>query len=237
MRLQFYCGSLSVDPPCPELWVVETTPEAWMLEVIETRCPSCGSINHQVEGRHEVIDRGLPLAVCLVVQNEHRQVLAVSRKDDHTAFGLPGGKVDPEDGEVDSANLWGTLRVAMCREALEELGVHLEPGDLVLEYQLPDPTGYWNVCFSAPANLLSDAETQPDEGITSWVDWSTLEDGPFADFNRSLRGHLEEPPFDPLTAPIEEIDAYLREHGGDPEEIGRRGAEYVRSLLDEQEPG
>lgn len=234
MRLRFCCGSLVSDPPCPEVWEDTASVESWVLGAITSTCPTCGSVVPQEDGRCDVVNHGLPLAVCLVVRDEAGRVLTVSRKDDYTAFGLPGGKVEPTDGETGD---YLTLVAAVVREVWEEVGVAICPQDLTLVFQLPDVTGYWNVCFSAPADLFQSFQPQEGEGIVSWVEWATLEDGPFADFNRSLRRHLEEQDWDPLTAPIEEVDAYLHEHGGDPNEIGRRGAGYVRSLLDDGEPG
>ena len=36
-----------------------------------------------------------PLSVSLLITNEKGEILHISRKDDHEAFGLVGGKVDP----------------------------------------------------------------------------------------------------------------------------------------------
>ena len=55
-------------------------------------------------------------AVQIVILNEKNEVLAVSRKDNHKDFGLPGGKVDPEDfSNVD----------AIIREVKEETGLDI----------------------------------------------------------------------------------------------------------------
>lgn len=51
-------------------------------------------------------------AVCVLIPNEFGNVLCVSRKDDITDWGLPGGKV--EDGEL--------LVHAAIRETAEETG-------------------------------------------------------------------------------------------------------------------
>ncbi len=56
-------------------------------------------------------------AVCAVIKNEEGKVLAVSRKDDPNKIGLPGGKVDPEDG----TDYIG----AIVREVKEETGVDI----------------------------------------------------------------------------------------------------------------
>jgi len=56
-------------------------------------------------------------AVCVIIQNEDGKILAVSRKDDATKFGLPGGKVDPEDGT--------NYEKAIIRETKEETGIDI----------------------------------------------------------------------------------------------------------------
>ena len=242
MHLRFYCGSLTTEPPCPETWEVDAPVDSWVREVVESRCPSCGSSNHQVEGRHEVIGHGLPLAVCFLIQDKGGLVLAVSRKDDPSAFGLPGGKVDPTDGETDPAHLLSTLQHAVAREVQEETGAVLAPGGFQVVYQDVCPGGadgraFWQTVLTYHYDDVFDATTQEGEGVVAMVPWGQLTSGPFGHFNRKLCSYLrEEPEFDPLTAPIEEVDAYLREHGGDPEAIGQRGAELVHRLMHERDP-
>lgn len=58
-------------------------------------------------------------AVCLFYQREDGKILAVSRKDNHALFGLPGGKVD--DGETELE--------ALVREVKEETGLDV-PSDV-----------------------------------------------------------------------------------------------------------
>ena len=117
------------------------------------------------------------------------EVLAVSRKDDHTSFGLPGGKVDPEDGPLDPENLHTTLARAVVREIREEIGVQLRLDEVHLTFAEVDPTGFLTYCFTAN-NTLSSASTQEGEGVVRWVSWETLVAGPFGSYNTSIRAHL-----------------------------------------------
>src|SRR5690348_15915778 len=59
-------------------------------------------------------------AACCLIINDRGLVLAVSRKDDPTAYGMPGGKVDPGESPLEAA----------ARELEEETGyvaTSLEP--------------------------------------------------------------------------------------------------------------
>jgi 8-oxo-dGTP pyrophosphatase MutT (NUDIX family) len=195
MVVRFCCGSTRYDvvgePVCGHVWDAPVVVSDWVAEEASSPCPECGSYALQCEGHASVVDYGLPLAVVLCVR-EGDEVLAVSRRDDPAAFGLVGGKVDPEDGPVDPEHLMATLRRALVREVREEIGVELDPDDLWFEFQLPDPSGYWNVCFGAPAHLLRGASTQEGEGVVAWVGWPTLESGPFGAYNRALHSHIWE---------------------------------------------
>jgi 8-oxo-dGTP pyrophosphatase MutT (NUDIX family) len=141
---------------------------------------------HDMERR----DLTRPLAVLLFVRNAGGEVLAISRKEDHTQFGLIGGKVDPEDGPVDPDQLVETLCRAVIREVREEIGVELRREDLVGVLHHPDEYGYWNFCFGVHDGVEVDAATQEGEGVTTWVDWDVLVNGPFKEFNTALRAHV-----------------------------------------------
>ena len=120
-----------------------------------------------------------PRAACTVILSPSRKlVLAVSRKDDQTKFGLPGGKVDP--GE--------TVRQCAVRETHEETGllVHIvrKVYDGLCEGEVPHETA----CYLAMAEEWS-GETK-ESGKVEWVDWNVLLRGPFADYNRRVYGEL-----------------------------------------------
>jgi len=116
---------------------------------------------------------GRQAACCLIVSGDGK-ILAVSRKDDPTMLGLPGGKVDP--GE--------TPEEAAARELWEECGI--EALDMHEVFSCSDAQGYVTTTFACKA----DGEIHTDEpGVIRWVEPSVLLDpgsSPFTDYNKKL---------------------------------------------------
>lgn len=112
-------------------------------------------------------------ACCLITKSDGR-VLAVSRRDDPTMWGLPGGKVDA--GE--------TPEQAAARELQEETG--LIAHDLNLVITQTDSQGYETSTFACKV----DGEIGTDEeGLIRWVEPAVLLDpssSPFVDYNQAL---------------------------------------------------
>jgi 8-oxo-dGTP pyrophosphatase MutT (NUDIX family) len=112
-------------------------------------------------------------AVCLVTQNAEGKYLSVSRWNDYSKFGLPGGKVDPGETPMQAA----------ARELKEETGYLA--GDLTLI----DTRDYNNervYCYKvilAGTPLSNEELIANGEGIMAWVDFSVLCEGPFGDYN------------------------------------------------------
>ena len=111
------------------------------------------------------------LAATVLCIAEDGKVLAVSRRDDPTAFGLPGGKVDPDESPIEAA----------ARELFEERG--LIATDLKPVFVRGDADGYTTTTFvgHVSGNIKTD-----EEGVVRWVDPEVLFAGPFGEYNRRL---------------------------------------------------
>jgi 8-oxo-dGTP pyrophosphatase MutT (NUDIX family) len=118
-----------------------------------------------------------PRAACVLLRRKDGKFLAVSRKDDPTDFGLPGGKVDP--GETDEQ--------AARRELQEETG--LEAGDIRFLYGGVCPGGkkdgiaYWTTTYVG--DFEGEIHTE-EEGVVKWVEPEVLLRGSFGEYNRRL---------------------------------------------------
>lgn len=122
-------------------------------------------------------------AAVVLMQRDGR-ILAVSRKNDPNAFGLPGGKVDPGETAADAA----------LRELFEETGIQGRNPRLVHSYRTHD--GRLVSTFAVTAEIPSVLGAPPGEtGVVKWVEPSTLIAGPFGEYNKRL--------FDKVGIPVE----------------------------------
>lgn len=119
------------------------------------------------------------LAVCALIESEDGLVLGVSRKDDPTKFGLPGGKV--EKGE--------TSMEAMFRELREETGISMvSSAKHVFAFRCGEfLVDTWRV---VPDFNYCEIR-QPSEGLVKWCTWQELFDGPFGGYNFNLKTYLD----------------------------------------------
>ena len=115
------------------------------------------------------------LAACCLILTDDGHALAVSRKNDPSAFGLPGGKVDP--GE--------TPEQAAARELQEETGLVATKLSHVFTHQEDD--GFTTYTFAC--EVEGEINT-PESGVIRWVKPSVLFNGPFGTYNKQLWAKL-----------------------------------------------
>jgi len=116
-------------------------------------------------------------SVQVVLLNEYNEVLAVSRKDNHSDMGLVGGKVDPED--------MGNLINAAYRETKEETGLEISNFRMIFSMYKHGYMGYTYLCDY-------EGEIQTDEPhIVKWVGFNEVIAGTFGEWNKLVALSLE----------------------------------------------
>lgn len=119
----------------------------------------------------------LKYAVQAVVLNDKGEVLGVSRKDNHTDFGLIGGKVDELDWQHNYLN---PFQAAMKRECKEETGLDIDMETAEVVFQ-SHRDGYMGITY-----LIKDwsGEIKYDEPHdVKWVRFDVVMDGTFGKWN------------------------------------------------------
>ena len=115
--------------------------------------------------------------VAILLYNNEGDILAVSRKDDCTAFGLPGGKVEAEDE---------SLEAAAIREVKEETGLDISLLRKIFSYKNEDKD---TIGTTFTADWQGEINTQ-EKGVCKWTTFEELKKGPFGKYNAALERHL-----------------------------------------------
>ena len=109
--------------------------------------------------------------------------LSISRRNDDTLWGLPGGKVDPYEANVE----------AIQREVKEETGIMAAVISFEPLYSgfCPGEVNFWVTTYLWVDPLpIKDVELKPEEGLL--LDWKSEEElcnpsiSPFADYNKRV---------------------------------------------------
>lgn len=116
-------------------------------------------------------------AVCLLALSTKGNILGVSRRNDPTQWGMPGGKVDPGENVLE----------ALQREVFEELGINALQERMIPLYA--DSEGdFWVSTFLYLSEIDEGTEFDVERGLTvRWInpkEFLTLE--PFVDYNTGV---------------------------------------------------
>lgn len=139
----------------------------------------------------------------VVLINEEGLILGVSRKDNHKDFGLPGGKMDPED--------MGDPMVTAIRECKEETGLDISNLELVLAIHKNGNMGYTYLAKYS-------GEIKHDEPhVVGWKAMEVLINGSFGKYNKLVSDSLKDMKIDfrisiDLNALSNELDVMITEH-------------------------
>jgi 8-oxo-dGTP pyrophosphatase MutT (NUDIX family) len=124
-------------------------------------------------------------AACLLIELDNKSVyLAVSRRNDDTQWGLPGGKVDPGETPAES----------VIRESFEEIGLVVDESEIELLYTgiCPGEVTYEVSTYKyiGPFSIFDIDFLETEEGLSlSTLTKSELCDpknSPFADYNTRI---------------------------------------------------
>jgi 8-oxo-dGTP pyrophosphatase MutT (NUDIX family) len=120
--------------------------------------------------------------VALIYQEEilNSKILAVSRKNNHSDFGLPGGKLEASDE---------TMFHGLIREVMEETGVRIEKAEPIFTRE---DNEYVAIVFLVTKWTKEDVSLNPSEtGRVKWADFEDLKKGSFGNYNSKLENHLK----------------------------------------------
>lgn len=113
----------------------------------------------------------------VVLINEEGLVLGVSRKDNHSDFGLPGGKMDPEDDNDPTTTA--------IRECKEETGLDISQLKLIFAIHKSSHMGYTYLAKYS-------GEIEHDEPhVVKWVPFQVLINGSFGRYNQMVSESLD----------------------------------------------
>lgn len=117
--------------------------------------------------------------VQIVLINKDGYILAVSRKEDHNDFGLPGGSLEDYDE---------TPEAGAIRETFEETGITISNLQLVYAKAKGGRMGYTYVA-EHEGEINFDAEKEPH--VVKWTHFDEIIEGTFGEWNQQVYESLQ----------------------------------------------
>ncbi len=114
----------------------------------------------------------------VILINPEGYVLGVSRKDDHNDFGLPGGKMDPEDND--------DPKITAVRETKEETGLDITNLRLIFAIHKDGFMGYTYL-----ADYSGNIEHN-EPHVVKWQPMEVLVNGRFGKYNKLVSESLND---------------------------------------------
>jgi len=111
----------------------------------------------------------------VVILNDKGKVCLVSRKEDHTDFGLPGGKLDGDE----------TYEEAAIREVKEETGLDIKNLTMIFAMHRKGRMGHTFI-----AEYSGEFDTDEDH-VVKWGKMQEAVDGKFGYWNSLVKKSLE----------------------------------------------
>lgn len=121
------------------------------------------------------------MAACVLVVNKDGDILSVSRKDDSSLWGLPGGKCEPNE----------SMRSAAIRETLEETG-HLVELSEYYYFDMECHNFFVRTYLAKIIELDYNVIDETEIGLVAFKSRAVLEDekSPFYVYNRKCFEYL-----------------------------------------------
>jgi 8-oxo-dGTP pyrophosphatase MutT (NUDIX family) len=139
--------------------------------------PAIAKFRDRISGQGEQVPELVPAATVILLRDTSDGLETLMlRKNSRISFGgmwvFPGGKIDSDDGEPDAA-MESRARVAAAREAREETGLAVEPGDMVwFSHWTPPPMGnrrFATWFYAAPAPAVEVTIDQGEIIESRWI--------------------------------------------------------------------